>query len=40
LLEISEYIHQKICIFMPLSKMSTYFSDKMHPKKVSQKTDF
>jgi hypothetical protein len=34
LLEISQYMHKKIRIFMLISKMSTYISVKMHPKKV------
>jgi hypothetical protein len=37
LVQICEYKHQKIRIFMPISKISTYFSVKMHPKKVLAK---
>jgi hypothetical protein len=40
-LKIGQYGHQKIRIFIFTSKMQTYLSDKMHPKKViAEKTDF
>jgi hypothetical protein len=39
-LQIGQYAYQKIQNFMLISKMLTYLSDKMHPKKVLGKKLF